>query len=84
MRKLEGQVQREVSRDIADLEQARDEIRLVIHLAGMDAKTSWRELEKQLLLFGERANRETNHVADETWALARNLRQTLTEFKARL
>ena len=84
MKKLEGQIQHEVERDFADLELARDEIRLMIHLAGMDARTSWRELEKQFSLFRERADRESHHIADETWALARQLRHTFKEFRARL
>lgn len=77
-------LEQEIERDVAELEHAKDEIMLKIHLAGMDAKTTWRELEKKLLLLEERMNREGAHVADATKALAKELRQSLTEFKGRL
>ncbi len=84
MNKIEEELQLEAERDIADIELARDEIRLKVHLAGMDAKTNWRELEKKLLLLEERANREGRHVAEATRTLAKELRQSLNDFKARL
>jgi hypothetical protein len=84
MTQTSKKIEQEIERDFAELEQARDEIALKIHLAGMDAKTTWRELEKKLELLEERINREGAHVADATKALAKELRQSLKQFKARL
>ncbi len=69
---------------LADVERARDEIRLKIHLGGMDAKSEWDDLERRLPLLEERANREGRHIAEATRALAKELRRFLEDFKKRL
>jgi len=38
----------DLKKGLSDLEALRDEIHLKLHLAGMDAKAQWRELEKEL------------------------------------
>lgn len=81
---LTKKLEHEIERDVAELQHAADSIRLKIHLAGMDAKTTWRELEKKLELLEERMNREGAHAAEATRSLAKELRQSLKDFKKRL
>ena len=83
-KELEAKIQHEFEREFADIELARDEIRLTVHLGGMDAKTAWRELEKKLLLLEERVAREGSHVAEATRELAKEIKQSLKDFQSRL
>jgi ElaB/YqjD/DUF883 family membrane-anchored ribosome-binding protein len=48
---------------LAELETLRDEIRVRIHLAGMDAKTTWNELEPKIEHLEEQAKEATDHAA---------------------
>lgn len=60
-----------------DLRALRDEVRLKLHLAGMDLKTEWEKLEPQL----ERALNSAAQVSSEAVA---DLKKRLTEFRKRL
>jgi hypothetical protein len=84
MTQIAKKVEQEIERDIADLELARDEISLKIHLAGMDAKTAWNDLQKKFALLAERMNRKEAHLEDETKALAKDIKESLLELKSRL
>lgn len=84
MTQIAKKLEQEVERDVAELMHARDEIALKIHLAGMDAKTTWTTLEKKIELLEEKLNREGSHVAETTKALAKDIKQSLLEFKASL
>lgn len=84
MSQIAKKLELEIERDIADLELARDEIALKIHLAGMDAKTAWNDLQKKLELLEERMNRKEAHLEDETKALAKDIKASLLELKSRL
>jgi hypothetical protein len=66
---------------LSELETLRDEIRVRIHLAGMDAKTTWNELEPKLGALETQAKEATDHAAhavrdraNELVAALRNLR----------
>lgn len=74
----------ELERDIAELKHVRDEIRLKLHLAGMDLRSSWHELEKKLELLEEKFGYSGDHVADTTRKLAAELKQSFRDFKQRL
>lgn len=48
-----------------DLHRLADEIRVRIHLAGMDAKDAWQKLEPKLREFERKAEASTGKLGDE-------------------
>jgi type IV secretory pathway VirB4 component len=64
--------------------QLRDEIRLTVHLAGLDAKEKWQKLEEQLQSLENQVATEGGSVASATTQLARDLKQSLVDFRDRL
>lgn len=69
---------------IGTLTQMRDEIRLQVHLAGMDAKAKWQALEQQFESLEHRIADEGGVLRDATTQLARDLKRSLLDFRARL
>ena len=67
----------------SSLAQLRDEIRLKVHLASLDVKTKWHELEAKLDNFEHRITGD-NGVTDATAHLAHDLKQSLVDFRNRL
>lgn len=65
------------NQDLAALKTLRDEVKLKLHLAGMELKTEWAKFEPQL----ERALSNTAIVSGE---IASDLKKRLTEFRQRL
>jgi predicted secreted protein len=80
-----GQIAQDLKRDLKksllDLEELRGEIQLKVHLAGMDAKTEWRKLEKELVKAEEDVARSatdaTRAALDETIAKLKKFRESL-------
>jgi hypothetical protein len=68
-------------REMDDLVQLRDEIRLKVHLAGMEARSTWADLEKQLEQLEERFGYEGDHVVETTRQIALELRTAFRNFK---
>lgn len=64
--------------------QLRDEIRLKVHLAGLDAKEKWQELEDQVQSLEHRVSSEGGSLIGATAVLARDLKQSLESFRERL
>jgi len=60
-----------------DVRALRDEVRLKLHLAGMDLKQEWENLEPQI----DRAINSAAHVSSEAVA---DLKKKLVEFRKRL
>ena len=60
-----------------DVRALRDEVRLKLHLAGMDLKQEWENLEPQI----DRAINSAAHVSAEAVA---DLKKKLVEFRKRL
>lgn len=69
---------------IDELEQLRDEIKLRLHLAGMDATTAWNKLEPRLDKLEQQLEREGSHVADTTNELTNDLVKSFRQFRDRL
>lgn len=69
--------------DLSSLTQLRDEIRVRIHLAQLDAKDKWQELETQLANLEHKVTSEGG-VVEATAQLAKDLKQSLVDFRARL
>lgn len=65
------------------LRQIRDEIRLKIHLAALETRQKWQELEQQLEALEHRIRPDGNVVA-ATDQLAHDMKQSLVEFRRRL
>lgn len=70
--------------DFGSLSQLRDEIRVRVHLAQLDAKEKWQELETQLLGLEHKVTQDGGSIAGATAQLARELKQSLLDFKERL
>jgi hypothetical protein len=67
---------------LADLEALRDEIRLDLHLASMDARDRWRELEPHLDQARVRAREVSKAAGEELADLARRARAVRDAIKA--
>lgn len=70
--------------DLSSLTQLRDEIRVRLHLAQLDAKDKWQEIETQLAGLEHRVASEGGSVMDATEQLAKELKQALVDFRQRL
>lgn len=70
--------------ELSSLTQLRDEIRVRVHLAQLDAKDKWSELESQLASLEHRVTSDGGNVLGATAQLARDLKQSLIDFRARL
>jgi hypothetical protein len=66
------------------LAQLRDEIRVRLHLAQLDAKDKWQELETQLESLEHRVTADGGSVLGATAQLAREMKQSLVDFRQRL
>jgi hypothetical protein len=66
------------------LAQLRDEIRVRLHLAQLDAKDKWQELETQLESLEHRVTSDGGSVLGATAQLAREMKQSLLDFRQRL
>lgn len=72
-------------RDLRDeLEKTADEIRVKIHLAGMDVKDAWKELEPKLYAFEQRAERATEKVQKELHDIGVDLRARMKKLRSQL
>ncbi len=69
--------------DFSSLTQLRDEIRVRLHLAQLDAKDKWQELETQLVSLEHKVTADGG-VVSATAHLAHDLKQSLIDFKHRL
>ena len=72
------------SSDLSSLAQLRDEIRVRLHLAQLDAKDKWQELEGQLMSLEHRVAADGGSVLGATAQLAKELKQSLVDFRQRL
>jgi hypothetical protein len=85
-----GQRMSEISKDQGDdvqlhsLAQLRDEIRVRLHLAELDAKEKWAELETKLASLEHRVSADGGSVLGATAQLAREMKQSLVDFRQRL
>jgi hypothetical protein len=70
--------------ELTSLTRLRDEIRVRVHLAQLDAKDKWQELEAQLASFEHRVASDGGTVLGATAQLAKELKQSLVDFRERL
>ena len=67
-----------------DLHRLADEIRVRIHLAGMDAKDAWHKLEPKLREFERKAGAATEKVGEEVAKWGHELREQATRIRGQL
>ncbi len=68
---------------LEDIKKARDEVRLQLHLASMEAKDEWGELEEKWEDFTARADMEKSYegVSDALSGLGEELKQAYVRFR---
>ena len=69
---------------LSSLTQLRDEIRVRLHLAKLDAKDKWQELETRLQSLEHRVTADGGSVLGATAQLAREMKQSLIDFRQHL
>jgi hypothetical protein len=74
----------EQTNPMQDLRQMADEIRLQLHLGGMEAKDAWARFEPRLRAFEQTFERATEGAAADLEELADVLRKEMQKIKARL
>ena len=67
-----------------DLLRTADEIRVKLHLAGMDAKDAWEEVQPKLADFEQRFDAKADEIGDELKALGSEIKQRLLNIKSKL
>ena len=67
-----------------DLQRMADEIKLKLHLAGMDAKDAWDEIQPRLADFERRFDEKADEVGDELKALGNDIKQRLLNIKNKI
>lgn len=75
-----GEIQRQLEAIMAELEGMRDEIRVRIHLGGMDLKDKWRELESRI----EEMKRESPEATQKIRDAAHDLRDAFRALRQKL
>ena len=76
-----ARVQQGMKERVERMKTLRDEIRLDLHLAGMDLKDRWRELEPKVLEAERRAEEVGGKVLDELVQRLLAVRETMRERK---
>ncbi|MGB5193014.1 MAG: hypothetical protein WBN70_08530 [Polyangiales bacterium] len=67
-----------------DLKRAADEIRLKLHLAGMDAKDAWEEVQPRLADFEQRFDAKAEEVGEELKALGSDIMKRLQNIRSKI
>jgi len=82
------EAQKKLKRDLEatrnDLRRAADEIRVKMHLAGMDAKEAWNDIQPRLADFEQRFDAKADEVTEELKALGSDIKKRLLNIKAKL
>jgi hypothetical protein len=73
-----------LDRDLAELERMRDEIRVKVHLAGLEAKSAWKTLEPRLDQLERDVREEGSVVKGASIELAKDLKKAFESFRARI
>ena len=67
-----------------DLKRTADEIKVKLHLAGMDAKDAWDEIQPRIADFEQRFDTKADEVGEELKALGQEIKQRLANIKSKL
>lgn len=77
-------VKQELEETRKDLRRTADEIRVKLHLAGMDAKDAWEDLQPRLAEFERRFDAKAGEVSEELKALGGDIKKRLQKIKAKI
>ena len=78
--KFEDKVDKQVEAALDELQKLADEIKVKLHLAGMDAKQAWGKLEPKL----EDAKSHAKTASNDTLAALREVKQAFKSFASTL
>ena len=67
-----------------DMQRMADEIRVKLHLAGMDVKDTWNELQPRLAEFERQFDSKAEEVGDELKSLGQEIKTSLANIKAKI
>jgi len=77
---IRHEIRLDIQKNVERMRALRDEIRLKIHLAGMDARDEWRKLEPKI----EEVERAAHHLTEATRAAASDAVKRLSNLRSRL
>ncbi len=77
-------LKRELEETRNDLRRAADEIRVKLHLAGMDAKDAWDDLQPRLAEFERLFDEKAGEVGQELKALGGDIKKRLQAIKGKI
>lgn len=77
-------VKEELEETRKDLQRTADEIRVKLHLAGMDAKDAWNDIQPKLADFERRFDSKAEEVGEELKALGGEIKQRLLNIKSKI
>lgn len=73
-----------LAKGLTDLQTARDEIKLKLHLAGMDAKQAWHDLEPRLGQLEKQVSDTTAETAEAAQRVIDELKSSFAELRAKI
>lgn len=79
-----AQYREQIDRGLDELEKLRDEIKLKLHLAEMDAQSAWRRLEPKLDELETTVQRQGNTVAETTVDFTEELLKSFRQLRDRI
>lgn len=74
----------ELQKSLEELESLRDEIRVKLHLATAETKSTWKDLEPKLARIETRLQREGRGATDAAMVLMSDLKRAFRDFRDRL
>lgn len=77
-------MRKQLDHDLAELKKMRDEIRLKLHLAGMDAKERWKQLEPKVEEIERKLEAGGEEILGATSRLFEEVGRAFREFADRL
>lgn len=84
MAKVKKNIPDTLRHGIDELEHLRDEIKVKVHLAGLDATEAWNKLEPRLDQLEQELERDGQHVKDATKEITSELVKSFRQFRDRL
>lgn len=82
--KAEKTLKQDLEETREDLRRLADELRVKLHLAGMDVKDAWHAVQPRLDEFERRLDATADEVGDELKALGADVRQRMINIKNKI
>jgi hypothetical protein len=78
MAEAKGELKKELEKGLTKLQSLRDEVRVRLHLAGMDLKDQWNKLEPQL----DQVEKKAQEASEEARSVLADAVKKLEKFRA--